>query len=151
MCFSNRTCTICNWTWKIPRSYFHLWSCGWNIWIFPWVPNYSLSTDSAIKIQTIKVWLVAVFVPPGPLILYSTVCWIEVIIMVLGSKRLVAMIRKRITSGAWEKKKNKKYRRIFIHHMRAQWIHRRHNIIELFSVLSYYRATILQISGNWIQ
>ena len=68
--------------------------------IFPVVPGHSLSTDLAVKVQTIQVGSVAFVVPPGALIKPSAVASMLVIIAILGGKCLASMISKGITSSA---------------------------------------------------
>ena len=56
-----------------------------------------------IEVQTIEVWVMAIFVPPGAFVRHGTVAWPAVIIPIFGGKCWATMITERITSRAWEK------------------------------------------------
>ena len=59
---------------KVWWAYLHLGPLDREIMIFPLIPAHSLIALLAIKIPTIQVGLIAVFIPPGASISYRTVC-----------------------------------------------------------------------------
>ena len=53
--------------------------------LFPVIPGHSLFADRSIKkIPTIQVAVVAFVVPPGPVIIYRTTCWVIIIVAILS-------------------------------------------------------------------
>ena len=68
------------------------------------VPQHSLITELAVKIQTIQVGVVATIVPPGAFICHGTVTTVAVIISIFGGKWISSVIRKGISSGTLQKR-----------------------------------------------
>ena len=70
---------------------------------FPVVPEHSSAIIFTIEVQTIEVWVITIFVPPGAFVRHGTVAWVGVIIPIFGGKCWATMITERITSRAWGK------------------------------------------------
>ena len=68
------------------------------------VPHHSTTIVLAVKIQTIQVGVVALFVPPGAIMCHGTVTTAAVIITIFGGKWISSVIRKRISSGTLKKR-----------------------------------------------
>ena len=57
-----------------------------------------------MKVQTIQVGVVAIFVPPGAFILHGTVTTVAVIITIFGGKWISSVSIKGISSGTLKKR-----------------------------------------------
>ena len=91
------------WSLEVLWTNFHLRPLDRLIVVFPVFPLHSLTVLFTIEVQTIEVWVMAIFVPPGSFITHSTVAWVGVIIPIFRGKWWATMIAERITSRAWEK------------------------------------------------
>ena len=69
------------------------------------VPHHSLTTDLAVKIQTIQIGIVAIAIPPGAFTKDGTVSTsAAVIVMIFGGKWISSVIREGISSGTLKKR-----------------------------------------------
>ena len=91
------------WSLEVLWTNFHLWPLDRLTVVFPLVPTHSVYVIFTIEVQTIEVWLMAIFVPPGAFVTQGTVAWGAVIIPIFGGKCWATMVIERITSRAWEK------------------------------------------------
>ena len=89
---------------KLHWSDFHLSSLGGVVISFPVTPVDTISPwwVLSMMIQTVKVGVMTVLVPPGSFEGNSTVTALAVIVLIFGAKGVTTVTRKRITSSSWK-------------------------------------------------
>ena len=92
------------WTLEVLWTDFHLRPLNRFMIVFPVIPHHSRVVIFAVHVKAIKVWVIAILVPPTALTMGGTVDWGGgVIISIFSGERWATMIAERITSRAWKK------------------------------------------------